>query len=182
MRLFGTDQSRREFEEFVDRGLPRLHRMALSLTGQQADAEDLVQEALAKTYLHWGKVAASGSPGAYVRAILANSFMSSRRRRSADEVVSTEVVDRKIRSIDSTAAFIERHDLLSAVLLLPPDQRVVIVLRYLEDLSVPEVARLLGKREGAVRAACHRGLEKLRANARGAGEATADGRAAHASA
>lgn len=181
MSLFRTDESRREFEEFVERELPRLQRLALSLTGQHADADDLVQEALTRTCLHWGKVTASASPGAYVRTILTNAFLSSRRRRSASEIVSTEVVDRGGESPDPTVQFIQRHDLLSEVLRLPPNQRVVIVLRYLEDLSVADVASILGTREGAVRATCHRALAKLRETG-GTPPVTTPGRAAHASA
>lgn len=165
MALFASDSAREEFVAFVERELPRLHRMALSLTGQRADAEDLVQEALAKTCLHWSKVAASGSPTAYVRRIMSNTFLSSRRRRSTGEVVSDEAVERHTASADPTVAFIERHDLLAAVLQLPPSQRVVIVLRYLEDLPVQQVAEILGQREGAVRATSHRAMENLRAAA-----------------
>lgn len=157
------EADRREFAAFVERELPRLHRLARSLTGQPADADDLVQEALAKAWLHWGKVNASGSPGAYVRAILSNSFLSSRRRRSHTELVSTDVVDNKSGTTDPVGDFADRHDLIADVLRLPPTQRVVIVLRYLEGLSVPEVADILGKGEGAIRATCHRALKHLRA-------------------
>ncbi|WP_446664926.1 SigE family RNA polymerase sigma factor [Flexivirga sp. B27] len=172
-------QSDDEFEQFVTREYDRLRRIAISLTGNRHDAEDLVQDSLAKLLVHWDKVAATASPTSYARRTIVNTFLSGKRRRAASEIVSTEVVDHRSESSDPTTQFIQRHDLLSAVLTLPPSQRVVIVLRYLEDLPVPEVARILGKREGAVRATCHRGLEKLR-EPDGPPAVTATGRAAHA--
>jgi RNA polymerase sigma-70 factor, sigma-E family len=174
-RARGTDD---EFEQFVDREYDRLRRIAISLTGNQHDAEDLLQDSLAKLLVHWGKVAATASPTRYAHRTIVNTFLSGKRRRWSTEVVSTEMVDRRIESADPTAQFVQRHDLLAEVLLLPPSQRVVIVLRYLEDLSVPEVAGILGKREGAVRATCHRALDNLRRKPDNLQIAT--GRAAHA--
>jgi len=177
-RSRATDE---EFGQFVDREYDRLRRVAVSLTGNPHDADDLMQDTLAKLLVHWRKVAATASPTAYAHRTLVNTFLSGRRRRASTEVVSTEMVDTRSGSIDPTTEFVKRHDLLARVLQLPPNQRVVIVLRFLEDLSVPEVADLLGKREGAIRGICHRGLENLRGNAEGR-PATAPGRAAHAGA
>jgi len=170
-----------EFEKFADREYDRLRRVAVSLTGNPHDADDLMQDTLAKLLVHWGKVATTTSPTAYAHRALVNTFLSAKRRRASTEVVSTEVVDTRSGSTDPTTEFVQRHDLLSRVLQLPPNQRVVIVLRYLEDLSVTEVAQILGKREGAVRGICHRGLENLRGNT-DERSATATGRTAHAGA
>lgn len=170
-----------EFEQFVGREYDRLRLVAVSLTGSSHDADDLMQDTLAKLLVHWGKVTTTASPTAYAHRTLVNTFLSGRRRRAASDVVSTELVAERSESSDPTAEFVQRHDLLSQVLRLPPNQRVVIVLRYLEDLSVPEVAQILGKREGAVRGICHRGLENLRGAAAGK-PVRATGRAAHASA
>lgn len=178
MRARHTDE---EFEQFVSRDFDRLRRIAVSLTGDQHDADDLLQDTLARLMVHWGKVRGAASPTSYAHRTMVNTFLSGKRRRRSTEVVSTEVVDHRATTSDPTAKFIQRQDLLSAVLELPPNQRVVIVLRYLEDLSVPEVAAILGKREGAVRATCHRGLAKLR-ETNDPPAVTVTGRAAPASA
>lgn len=158
----GRQRSDEEFEQFVGREYDRLRRVAVALTGNSHDAEDLLQETLTKLLVRWGKVTAADSPTRYAHRTMVNTFLSGKRRRASTEVVSSEVVGLNTSSSDPTSDFVQRDDLLSAVLRLPPNQRVVIVLRYLEDLPASEVADILGKREGAVRATCHRGLENLR--------------------
>lgn len=178
----GSQHSNEEFEQFVGREYDRLRRVAVALTGSSHDAEDLLQETLTKLLVRWGKVAAATSPTKYAHRTMVNTFLSGKRRRASTEVVSSEVVGFNTSSSDPTSDFIQRHDLLSAVLRLPPDQRVVIVLRNLEDLSASEVADILGKREGAIRATCHRGLENLRGQTDTAPRVAASSRPAHASA
>lgn len=176
-----SDEEFEQFEQFAAREHERLRRVAVSLTGNPHDADDLLQDTLAKLLVHWSKVTATSSPTRYAHRTMVNTFLSGKRRRASTEVVSSEVVDLKTSSNDPTSDFIQRHDLLSAVLRLPPNQRVVIVLRYLEDLPVSEVAGILGKREGAVRATCHRGLETLRGKTDSAPRGVAS-RTAHATA
>lgn len=170
-----------EFEQFAEREYDRLRRVAISLTGNPHDADDLMQDTLAKLLVHWSKVTTTTSPTRYAHRTMVNTFLSGKRRRASTEVVSSEVVGFNTSASDPTAEFIQHHDLLSAVLQLPPNQRVVIVLRYLEDLPAAEVADILGKREGAVRATCHRALENLRGNTHDAPRAAVS-RAAPASA
>lgn len=174
-------QADEEFEQSVTREYDRLRRIAVSLTGNPHDADDLMQDTFAKLLVNWRKVRSTDSPTRYARRVMTNVFLTGKRRRASTEIVSTEAVDQKSESADPTAESVRRHDLLSAVLQLPPNQRVVIVLRYLEDLPVAEVAQIVGKREGAVRGICHRGLESLRETPARA-PVTRPGRAAPASA
>lgn len=156
------------FESYVEREMPRMYRLAISLTGNRIDADDLVQDALTSIFVKWSKVNASAAPGAYGRAVLVNAFLSNKRRRAAQEVVrDLSDGDRPgaASTPDPAVAYLERHELLGRVGRLPPRQRAVVVLRYLEDLPVAEVAAILRTRESAVRAACHRGLRSLRAAA-----------------
>src|SRR5205085_7154482 len=109
-----------------------LYRTAYLLTGSRADAEDLAQSTLIKAFQSWAKVAAAASPDAYVRRILTNTFISTRRplrfsrERLVDRVPEVEVPG----GVDH-----ERLRLWPHIASLPPKQRAVIVLRYYEDLS-----------------------------------------------
>ena len=67
------------YEEYVAARWSHLYRTAYLLTGAHADAEDLAQATLIKAYQSWAKVSAAASPDAYVRRILTNAFVSSKR-------------------------------------------------------------------------------------------------------
>src|SRR5688572_12546375 len=71
-----------DFEQFAEAQVGRLLQTARVLAGSEADAEDLVQEALWRTYLKWGRVARAEDPSAYVSRILINQFLTMKRRRS----------------------------------------------------------------------------------------------------
>ena len=101
-------QEQASFEGFVVARSPGLLRYAYVLCGDSAFAEDLVQEGLLKAHRHWNRISALDGPEPYVKRIIANHFVSSRRRRSASEQVSDsiefaagsensdEVVDREV--------------------------------------------------------------------------------------
>ena len=86
----GVDE---EFTSFVASASPQLHRKAWLLTTSSAAAEDLLQTALAKAYVHWRRVSAADDPTAYVSGIVLKTFLSDRRRRSSTEVAVAEVDD-----------------------------------------------------------------------------------------
>ena len=89
MALFGRSESSHDAEAYVSAAIPRLMGAALSLTGNRYDAEDLVQDTLAKVLVNWRRVERADSPDAYVRKVMVNTFVSGKRRRSSKEVVST---------------------------------------------------------------------------------------------
>ena len=90
--MFGGGGRPESAERYVDAALPRLMGAALSLTGNRHDAEDLVQETLAKVIVHWRRVESADSVDAYVRRAMVNTFVSGKRKRSSREVVSHELV------------------------------------------------------------------------------------------
>lgn len=149
-----------EFTRFVAERTPALLRVAYTLTGSQHAAEDLVQNALAKAMLRWRTI--NEHPEAYVRQILYNDYVSGWRwRRRRPETVMADPPHRSTG--DGTEETDDRLVLRSALLRLPPRQRAVIVLRYLEDLPERDVAALLGCSEGTVASQASRALAKLRA-------------------
>jgi RNA polymerase sigma-70 factor (sigma-E family) len=149
-----------EFTAFVAATAHGLLRSAYALTGDQHAAEDLVQTALAKAFSRWRKI--SGEPEPYVRRIIYHDFVSGwRRRRRGRELPMAQMPDRPAAGhFDHDATL--RLMLRDALLALPPRQRAVIILRYLEDLSVDETAAILECRKGTVASQANRALAKLR--------------------
>ncbi|MEV4718287.1 SigE family RNA polymerase sigma factor [Micromonospora noduli] len=148
------------FREFADAHGAALSRAAYLLTGDHQAAEDLLQEALARTAVHWRRVEAGGNPAAYVRKAMLNQLRSWRRRRTHGELLGG-TPDRPAR--DDVAHEVAQRELLTAALAsLPPRQRAVLFLRYYEDLSEVETARRLGCAVGTVKRHSHDALVTLR--------------------
>lgn len=149
-----------EFEEFVRRRRPALLGTAAVLTaGDHFLAEDLVQGALVRLYLAWGRVRNDGRPEAYARRILVNGFIDHRRRPFvARERVSAEPPD----GVQRTSEEDVDGELLGALAALPPKMRAAVVLRYVNDLSIEDTADALGCSVGNVKSQTSRALAKLR--------------------
>src|SRR6187431_1836073 len=94
------DQRRKEFEEFAVARTPQLYRSAYLLCGDRYGAEDLVQETLAKVYVHWGR--RIDNPAAYAQTALARTFLSQRRRKSSQELPYADLPDSP--TVDPTEA------------------------------------------------------------------------------
>ncbi|MBB6628275.1 SigE family RNA polymerase sigma factor [Nocardioides sp. KIGAM211] len=149
-----------EFEEFALARLAHLHRSAWLLCGDRHRAEDLVQETLAKVYVRWHKRLAMpiDNPAAYAQTTLVRVYISAMRRPSAHERPVEVLPDPGVRDGDVEL----RLALASALEQLQPLDRAVLVLRYLDDRPVREVAATLGCSEGAVRNRTLRALDRLR--------------------
>jgi RNA polymerase sigma-70 factor (sigma-E family) len=147
------------FEDFAAARLPALLRYAKLLTADDHEAEDLVQDALAKALRRWRRIAGLDEPYAYVRAILTNHFLSQRRRRRFALVPLDDEHDRPAPSGPEPGA---GDDLWALLRTLPAQQRTVLVLRYYEDLGDEQIAAVLGCRPGTVRGYASRALATLR--------------------
>lgn len=154
------------FAEYVARRHQPLLRTAYLLTRNRHDAEDLVQTTLAKTYLAWDRIRDPSAVDAYVRRAMVNTSRSRWRRRRVTEVLSDRVPDQAYEP--STSDSTELHEALWQLLgTLPHRQRAVLVLRYYEDLSEAETARVLGISVGTVKSTASRALARLRSQAAG---------------
>lgn len=147
-----------EFTEFVQASWPALYRTAYLLLGDRAEAEDLVQTALAKTYASWSKVRDLGAAPGYARTTLVNTAASWFRRKSWRNERPTETLPEGSHTSDPT----DRPAVLDALALLPTRQRAVIVLRYYEDLTVAQTAEALGVTDGTVKSQTSDALDRLR--------------------
>ncbi|MER5627029.1 SigE family RNA polymerase sigma factor [Streptosporangium sp. NPDC002544] len=150
-----------DFREFVIDRSGALFRTAYLLTGDRHAAEDLVQSALAKTAAKWRGLRDPASIEGYVRRVMYHEQVSWWRRRSRAAEVSTGWLPEQIG--DGHAEVVDLRLVMRAALArLTPRQRTVLVLRYFEDLSETEIARLLGVRVGSVRSQIYRSLERLK--------------------
>jgi RNA polymerase sigma-70 factor (sigma-E family) len=150
-----------EFLEYVAAHRGRMLRTARLLAGGDHHwAEDLVQTALTKLYVHWGKVRRAEGVSSYADRILINAFIDERRRFWRSRESSTAEFDEPApaRGPDHS----DRLTVLDALARLPRRQRAVVVLRYFQDLDVAAVARVMDCSEGTVKSQTARALTKLR--------------------
>jgi len=142
--------------EYVDYVMARQRsflRTAYAMLGSWPAAEDAVQSTFTALYAHWPR-ARSVNTEAYGRRVLVNTCISASRKR-AREVVTDQVPDRV--SHEDTGAI----ELMDALARLPVRDRAVLSLRFLEDLSVRDVAAACDIPEGTVKSQTSRALARL---------------------
>ena len=146
------------FDEYVQSRYGELLRFAYVLTGDRHLADDLVQEALEQTGVHWRRVRRQDDPEGYVRRIIVNRFLNRTRLLRRERLVA-EVPERG-HHVDGEP----RDEALWRLVALPPrQQRAVLVLRFFLDLSESQVAEVLGCSIGTVKSNGSRAMAKLRA-------------------
>ncbi|NRQ30765.1 SigE family RNA polymerase sigma factor [Nonomuraea sp. NN258] len=153
-----------DFRQFVVDRSGALFRTAYLLTGDRHAAEDLVQSALAKTAAKWRGLRDPAAVEGYVRRVMYHEQVSWWRRRSRVAEVSTGRLPDPAGDGHADAADL-RMVMRAALARLTPRQRTMLVLRYFEDLSETEIARLLGIRVGSVRSQIYRSPERLKRTA-----------------
>ncbi|GAA3212398.1 SigE family RNA polymerase sigma factor [Actinocorallia longicatena] len=148
------------FSAYVTGRGPALLRAALLLTGDRADAEDLLQAALTKTYLAWDRIHDHAALDGYVRRAMVNTQISWWRRRKLEIYPTGDLPD---QPVDDHTRRCELNDSLSRALgRLPDRQRTAVMLRYYEDMSEAEIAQRLGVTVGTVKSTVSRAVAKLR--------------------
>ncbi|MEW9554571.1 SigE family RNA polymerase sigma factor [Nonomuraea sp. NPDC050783] len=159
-----TTNGEEEFREYVMTRGPALLRAAHQLTGHPLDAEDLLQNALTKTYQAWERIEDRGALDGYVRRAMVNINISQWRRRRLEEYPSgDELPEVVVPSAEQTPCEEVHERLERALEELPERMRAAIVLRYYEDMTEPEIARTLGISVGTVKSTVSRAMGKLRA-------------------
>ncbi len=149
-----------EFTEYMSARMPALRRLARLLCQDWSRADDLLQGAMARTYVHWSRARGADNIDAYVRAILVREFLDERRTGWVRRVHLTD------RPMDGPAVSADRElalDLQAAVAALPPRQRAVLVLRFYCDLNIDQAAHALGCAPGTVKSQTAKALTSLRA-------------------
>lgn len=157
--MTGRERREQEFSDFFVACTPGLRRTAYLVVRDWHLAEDLTQQAMAKLYAAWGRTE-PGTRLAYARRAVVNECLSHLRRKRPEQPTD-QVPERGV-----LAPHERDHDLDldQALALLAPRQRAVIALRFLDDLSVAEVARICDVSEGTVKSQTSRALDTLRSH------------------
>ncbi len=154
-----------DYSEYVELRLPALRRLALLLCQDRHRADDLVQQAVIRVYVHWAKASAADNTDAYVNAILVREFLHERRSSWTRRVsVTDHVPEEPILTADRDGLM----DLQAAVAALPPGQRAALVLRYYCDLNIDQTAAALGCSTGTVKSQTAKAIAALRSRLDGA--------------
>jgi RNA polymerase sigma-70 factor (ECF subfamily) len=170
--------TRRSFERRTRELVAPLYRAARALTGNETDAEDLVQDAYVKGFLAFreGEFTSMASCRAWLFRIMVNTFRDHYRRRARMPEMELVVVEEGLAGTDGEAlatdvpgpdllveATFLRHAIAEAVLSLPPEVRIVVTLFFVEGMKYREIAEVAGCPIGTVMSRVARGRQLLQA-------------------
>lgn len=152
-------QRENDFADFVHARGGDLLRLAYYLVGDWHRADDVCQAALVRLYRAWSRVADYQDVEAYARRVVTNEARRWWRRPSRHEDLPGEV---PAPSGDTLGAVDARDQIWRLLMALPKRQREVVVLRYLEDLSEEDTARVLQISVGTVKSTASKAMARLR--------------------
>ncbi|WP_221347750.1 SigE family RNA polymerase sigma factor [Streptomyces beigongshangae] len=149
------------FTAYVQERRASLYATAYHLTGDRFEAEDLLQSALFSTYRAWDRISDKAAVGGYLRRTMTNLHISAWRRRKLNEY-PTEELPETAGDTDAMRGTELRAVLWQALARLPELQRTMLVLRYYEGRTDPEIAEILDISVGTVKSSIWRSLRRLR--------------------
>ncbi|MCX3059373.1 SigE family RNA polymerase sigma factor [Streptomyces beihaiensis] len=149
------------FTAYVQERRASLYATAYHLTGDRYEAEDLLQSALFSTYRAWDRISDKAAVGGYLRRTMTNLHISAWRRRKLNEY-PTEELPETVGDTDAMRGTELRAVLWQALARLPELQRTMLVLRYYEGRTDPEIADILDISVGTVKSSIWRSLRRLR--------------------
>lgn len=149
------------FTAYVRERRASLYATAYHLTGDRFEAEDLLQSALFSTYRAWDRISDKAAVGGYLRRTMTNLHISAWRRRKLNEY-PTEELPETAGDTDAMRGTELRAVLWQALARLPETQRTMLVLRYYEGRTDPEIASILDISVGTVKSSIWRSLRRLR--------------------
>ncbi|ESP97889.1 SigE family RNA polymerase sigma factor [Streptomyces sp. ZG43] len=155
------DDAEAAFTAYVRERRASLYATAYHLTGDRYEAEDLLQSALFSTYRAWHRISDKAAVGGYLRRTMTNLHISAWRRRKLNEY-PTEELPETAGDTDAMRGTELRAVLWQALARLPELQRTMLVLRYYEGRTDPEIADILDISVGTVKSSIWRSLRRLR--------------------
>ena len=159
-RAIAADKAAR-FQRLAAENLDANYRLARVILGDRTEAEDAVHDAFVTAWRKWASLRDPGRFQPWFQRIVVNTCRnrlrkaSSRRERTIDAGTPPAAPD-AYRAID------EREQMSQAFAQLDPDHRIVLTLRYYRDLTVDDIASLLGVRSGTVKSRLHRAQNRMR--------------------
>ncbi len=157
----GAQDAEAVFTAYVQERRASLYATAYHLTGDRFEAEDLLQSALFSTYRAWDRISDKAAVGGYLRRTMTNLHISAWRRRKLNEY-PTEELPETVSDTDAMRGTELRAVLWQALARLPETQRTMLVLRYYEGRTDPEIASILDISVGTVKSSIWRSLRRLR--------------------
>ncbi|WP_184570612.1 SigE family RNA polymerase sigma factor [Streptomyces zagrosensis] len=158
-----NERTEAEFTAYVRERRASLFATAYHLTGDRFEAEDLLQSALFSTYRAWDRISDKAAVGGYLRRTMTNLHISAWRRRKLNEY-PTEELPETVGDHDAMRGTELRAVLWQALARLPELQRTMLVLRYYEGRTDPEIAEILDISVGTVKSSIWRSLRRLRSD------------------
>lgn len=149
------------YEELFPAEYPRLVALLTALCGDRAQAEDIAQEAMLRAHVRWDRISRYDDPAAWVRRVAINLASHGRNRRRSERRALDRLGHRRPAAQPPATAALEAEQLWATVRTLPRRQAAAVALHYLEDMSVAEVAVVLGCAEGTAKVHLHRGRAAL---------------------
>lgn len=148
---------RSEFEKFVTAVRPRLIARARSIAGNSDQAEDIVQDCLLKLWTMRASLDDYNSPEALALTITHHLAINSLRSSTNNCPLNDEIISASLPSPEEKMISVEKGDEVQRVLAMLPDaQQALITMRHIEEMSISEIAAIVGSNEGAVRTALSR--------------------------
>jgi len=160
------DGKRQAFTELMRRYQERVYWVARRIVGNHADADDVVQETFVKAYLALGDFRGDSSFFTWIYRIAVNHSLNTvRKRQVMNYLRESELLSALLPSDDDPSAGVEREELAGAVqravATLPEKQRAVFVMRYYDELSYEEIAKVLKTSVGGLKANYFHALRKV---------------------
>lgn len=147
---------REAFATLYSQMAPRLYRTALGILGNPHDASDALQEAGLKAFRYYGSLQDHSAAAAWLTRILINACYDVGRKRS--KAIPTGLELNPTPVTDATGDW----EMLQSLRFLPDEQRTTVVLRFFQDLSIPQIAQVMEVPEGTVKSRLHTAIGKLR--------------------
>ena len=155
--LLGSGRHAEAFEMLVGAYQNKVFRLAYTMLGDRAAAEDAAQEAFLRIWKSLARYRGESALGTWIYSIARNACLTAISRRSARATLPLEEATAKAASSPPQPAW----DALGFVVQLPEKQRQVVMLYYMEERSYEEVARLLDLPIGTVKTHLHRARKQL---------------------
>lgn len=152
------------FGRLYDLHVDRVYRHIYYRVGNHADAEDLTQQAFIRAWQAFGRYKKTGSPFiAWMITISHHLVVDFYRSRKNQVSIDNDAADLpETDPVQIAEASYDQRQLRQAIAGLHGDQQQAVLMRFIEGFSNQEIAAVLGKNEGAIRVALHRGLANLR--------------------
>jgi RNA polymerase sigma-70 factor (ECF subfamily) len=173
-RTVGAEASKQGFEDLLDRSYKQAYNLALRLTGNQTEAEDLVQETYIRAYRFFHRYDQSLPFTNWLYRIMSNAHIDTMRRRGRLKTMSIEqpsgsgnstieLADTESSPDRPMLADMMGEHVQNALMTMTPDFRTAVLLADVEGMAYEEIAEVMHTSVGTVRSRIHRGRKQLRA-------------------